>query len=573
MGLFRRLISNDFRQLKGKADVETLRSGRAYRLFSKVVDYGSFFHGKLNITMDDGQAFANIKIPEDQSHRDQSTVLHLCDAMVIDAYVQTVGLLINSSDAVASTDVLIATSFDSVSLTKSIRLDSSKTWDVYTKYEITSERHAIGDVFVLTSGGMLVTTIIGCRFIKLPRALFIKVLDSANPHHSLQKPSVVPLSQLAHTPSTESSQSFLGLDSASITSFSDSPTSSTTPPTETDQYHELALREIISEYTGISCSEISEDAVVADLGVDSLTAVEMAEELAARSGKVVVVKDIAIITFNGLLKLLSSGSSSSPNRDHGHPDREKPIQSVLAEPSSKTQSGSEAKQYQALCDILEEFSGAPQSAIEQRKTIGELGIDSLSMVELKEQIENTFHVRITDDQFTLDSTALDVMKLLGITIPSARASSKGVEVAIDTSTHTSPLQDGASVHQTQSFSASFRSSGEALMQTERKFHQAATKHGFIDYWSTVAPIQNKLSAFYIWEAYGALTTGGTAITPGQLIGLIPCLPKYSRLAERFLNILETDTPTWTRLLPQRMQALRRILTYSIRSTHRRLAAV
>lgn len=63
LGLFRRLISNDFRQLKGKADVETLRSGPAYRLFSKVVDYGSFFHGKLNITMDDGQAFANIKIP------------------------------------------------------------------------------------------------------------------------------------------------------------------------------------------------------------------------------------------------------------------------------------------------------------------------------------------------------------------------------------------------------------------------------------------------------------------------------------------------------------------------------
>ena len=100
--IFQRLISDNVRQLRGKSDIEMLHSGRAYRLFSRVVDYGSFFRGISTITMDDQQAFAKIKIPDIQPHCDESTVLHICDAMVIDSFVQTLGLLINSSDAVVS---------------------------------------------------------------------------------------------------------------------------------------------------------------------------------------------------------------------------------------------------------------------------------------------------------------------------------------------------------------------------------------------------------------------------------------------------------------------------------------
>ena len=537
LSVFQRLISGGMRLLRDNSNVEKLRSGRAYKLFSRVVDYGGNFRGISNIAMDDREALADIRIPEDQPHRDESTVFHLCDAMVIDSFVQTVGLLINSSDSVGSNDVLIATSFDSVSSTRSARFDDSATWKVYAKYDITIESHVTGDVFVLTNEGLLVMTIIGCHFMKLPIATLTKVLDSANPDHSPRESSALPLSRLDSNPSSESSKSFCEGSLASVNALAGSTSISATPSTESEKLHELALREIISEYTGVSTSKISGDAVVADLGVDSLTAVEMTEELTTRFGKAVSTEDLATITFSSLSKLLIPGSSSNPDRGYSKPDREIPVD---AKPSSNCHLTPDAKRYQVLCDILGEYCGASQSAIEQQKTVEELGIDSLSMVEMKGQIEETFDVKIMDDQMTVDSTAVDVMKLLGIDPLSSRGPSNERDITCHTPTYASRIEHGLSSHQAEPFSSSFKSPSEALEQAESRFHQIAAKHGFVDYWSIVAPTQNKLSASYILEAYETLDTNNTNNYPGQSIGPLPCLPKYSRLAQRLLDILEKE---------------------------------
>ncbi len=111
--------------------------------------YGTLFLRALNL-IDNRHALADIMIPEDQPNRHESTVSHLCDTMVIDSFVRPLGLLINSSDAIASKDVSIATSFDRVLMSKSAIFDDAKTWSIYAKYEVTSDSRAIGDVFVLT---------------------------------------------------------------------------------------------------------------------------------------------------------------------------------------------------------------------------------------------------------------------------------------------------------------------------------------------------------------------------------------------------------------------------------------
>ena len=399
---------------------------------------------------------------------------------------------------------------------------------------------ATGDVFVLTREGSLVMTIIGCRFMKLSIATLTRVLVSSNPDLSPRKTSAMSLSETAPTFAIGSSQSFPEETSEGIVDLSGLSTKSFTPPIETEQQYEMEFREIISAYTCISCSAIAKDAIIADLGVDSLTVVEMVEELAARFRKEVSSEGLATRTFGSLLEFLTPDSSSSPSRGHGNPDKEQPKQTAIGNTSPDSCSDPDVKHYQALCEILEDYCGPLHSAIEQYKTVGELGIDSLSMVEMKGQFEETFDIRISDDRFCLDSTALDIMKFMGINLPGSRKSSNPGEVARDTSVRSSPLEDRASFHQAEPVSSSFNNPIEALVKAESIFHQAATKHSFDEYWSTVAPIQNKLSASYILEAYKNLGFDISKIGAGNTVGPIPCLPEYSRLAQRFLDILKED---------------------------------
>ncbi len=460
--------------------------------------YGTRFIRALNL-IDNRHALADIMIPEDQPNRHEST-----------------------------------------------RFDDAKTWSVYAKYEVTSDSLAIGDLFVLTREGSLVMTIIGCRFMKLSIATLTRVLVSSNPDLSPRKTSAMSLSETAPTFPIGSSQSFPEETSESIVDLSGLPTKSFTPPIETEQQYEMELREIISAYTGISCSAIAKDAVIADLGVGSLTVVEIVEELAARFGKEVSSEGLATRTFGSLLEFLTPDSSSSPSRGHGSPDKEQPKQTAIGDTSPDSRSDPDIKHYQALCEILEEDCGPLHSAIEQHKTVGELGIDSLSMVEMKGQFEETFDIKISDDRFCFDSRALDIMKFLGIKLPGSRKSSNQGEVARDASIRSSPLEDRASFHQAEPVSSSFINPIEALVKAESKLHQAATKHGFVEYWSTVAPIQNKLSASYILEAYETLGIDISKIGAGNTVGPMPCLPKYSRLAQRFLDILKKEDIVYQR---------------------------
>ncbi len=149
---------------------------------------------------------------------------------------------------------------------------------------------------------------------KLSIATLIRVLVSSNPDLSPRKTSAMSLSETAPTFPIGSSQSFPEETSEGIVDLSGLPTKSFTPPIETEQQYEMELREIISAYTGISCSAVAKDAVIADLGVDSLTVVEMVEELAARFGKEVSSEGLATRTFGSLVEFLTPDSSSSPSR-------------------------------------------------------------------------------------------------------------------------------------------------------------------------------------------------------------------------------------------------------------------
>lgn len=115
-------------------------SNRAYGLFAQVVHYADFLQGISHIILDKAEAIANIDLSE-EAHLglEESTVTQYCDTVVIDTFVQVVGLLIYSSTLVTKGDVFVATGVDHVSMSSACDFHNRKSWTVYTKYTCTGE--------------------------------------------------------------------------------------------------------------------------------------------------------------------------------------------------------------------------------------------------------------------------------------------------------------------------------------------------------------------------------------------------------------------------------------------------
>lgn len=123
---FQRLLSRPIEYLERKQDTEKLLSRRAYGLFASVVNYGHFFQGIHSVALDDWEAIATIIVPEHQPNREESTVWQLCDTVVIDNFIQVLGLLVNSSEYVNREEVMLATGIERVVVLTSCTMNDSE---------------------------------------------------------------------------------------------------------------------------------------------------------------------------------------------------------------------------------------------------------------------------------------------------------------------------------------------------------------------------------------------------------------------------------------------------------------
>ena len=540
---YERLISDSMIQLVEKPGTEKLRSNRAYGLFSQVVHYASFLQGISHITMDGRQAVGEIDLPVAHISTDESTVTQYCDTIAIDTFIQVVGLLINSSDLVTSEDVYVATGVDSTSMSAGCDLNSCKSWKVYTKFHPTGENTAIGDIFVLTRDETLVMTVMGVQFTKLLISQLEKFLDSANTKPTQEtKPKVKVVASVSSYSAEENSQQESDVPQGLTRATTPASEDGAQTPEMVDDSAAESLGAIIAEYTGLSASEIAMDANVSDLGVDSLAAVELAEELQTRFGKDVDADYLMMSTYEALSKLLLPTTSTK--------SKTAVSTSVKIDTPTTTQTLSTAKvvtaspksgRRQDVLKMLSETSGAPVSSIEDGATLQDLGIDSLSAVELKSDIEDAFSVEIDDDEFTLDSTVKEVLVFLGIgdsqesKAPPPAASDSSVasdrEKLISADKKPADTVQGAKV-------AVLANPMEALIKCEAAFNKSASKRGFLDYWAAVAPKQNELLVAYLLEAFQTLKSDLWKIPSGHKIPTVHYLPKHAKVMKRLLQILQ-----------------------------------
>jgi len=556
---YERLIADRMNELESKPNTEKLMSNRAYGLFSQVVHYADFLQGISFITLDKAEAIANIDLPKEaQFGAEESTVTQYCDTVAIDTFIQVVGLLINSSALVTSEDVYVATGVDHVSMSSACDFHNRSSWTVYTKYTSTGEGQAAGDIFVMTREGALAMTITGAQFTKLLISKLERFLDSANAKPSqgtamsnkgLPQAPVNSSKSTSTVTSVEETETPPGMDNSSRATSINSDRGAVTPEA-VDEGAEKSLRNIIATYTGLSPAEIAHDANIGDLGVDSLAAVELADELQTQFGKDVEAEDLLTSSYGALSELLIPFASTKKatlliSSNSG------PQAAILTPPSSSSSSSSSSnvnasaqntQGHQVALKLLSDTSGASIASINGKATLQELGIDSLSAVELKSDLEDAFEIEIEDDRFTLDSTVKEVLDFLGVGGASQEAYSSpaGATKSKDQTgqEQSSTFEKEIPAEKGRGKEVELASPMEALIQCEASFDQAATKRGFLNYWTEVAPKQDELLLAYICEAFQALDSDIGQVPKGQQIPSISHQPKHKKVVNRLLEILE-----------------------------------
>ena len=445
-GQYDRLVSSRIRHIKEQPETEKLKSKRAYELFSRIVRYADMLKGISSIILGESEALAVIDMPL-QGTYDDSTAVGLCDTVALDAFIQVAGLLINSSEHCGADQVFVATGVEKFSMSPACDFDKRKRWNVFAMYTPSGDNKAMGDVFVQTEDGDLLMTIMGVQFTRLPITKLDKLLDSANP-----KPREVFVAKpiqpdFGVLPSDVSSQE--QSDAESDDQSGNSSATSVDTDSEEDEENPAVnkLKSLIASYVGLAEDAISADANIADLGVDSLAATELADEISNTFSKEIDGDDLPMMTFGELCQKVAPG---------------KPAKSSKAKAKKPAPS-------QAQDDGVTKSS---QSSSLPPSTSG-------PKIEVAQKPANA--------------------------------------IPVTTVLHTDPLQ--------------------VLRQCDSMFDSSAARHGFTDYWDSIAPKQNQLVLRYIGEEFRKLNLDLWTAKPGSILPSLEHLPKHQKVVQRLWDIL------------------------------------
>ena len=175
-----RLVQRRIQDFKARGTAEKLRSRRAYDMFSRVVNYKDFLKGITSISIDDSEAIAKIDLPGNQPAQEESSAISVCEAVVMDNFIQVVGLLMNTSDLVASSEVMVCTGIEYGTTSDKFNLAEQRTWTVHAAYSPLGSAKAAGDVFVFAEDGIIAAAFTGCQFTKLKISQLERALGSVN---------------------------------------------------------------------------------------------------------------------------------------------------------------------------------------------------------------------------------------------------------------------------------------------------------------------------------------------------------------------------------------------------------
>ncbi|KAI0905937.1 BcPKS19, polyketide synthase [Ustulina deusta] len=297
-------------------DAERMEGNHIYRAFSTVVHYGEAFRGIKKIACVRNEAAGKVVItPDTSAAADQ----RLCDTPMTDSFMQFAGFLVNYFNNPSLEDVLVCMNIEHIEIGGDFNPDAGE-WLIYSNMSEGGETDASADAYVFEAGSKkMVMAAFGFRFSKMPRALLGKILKNVN------EPGTT--SAKSRQPETE-----IEVVRSAAPLVSDVPSASFRKPSS--MRHDLL--QILSNVTDVPLGELNLDSTLDELGIDSLMATEVLNDIRTTLG--LTIDLTSFLFFPNIQALvahvdenLGVGSEGdqidtppSPSTEHGIVDVDRP---------------------------------------------------------------------------------------------------------------------------------------------------------------------------------------------------------------------------------------------------------
>ncbi|KFA76431.1 hypothetical protein S40288_07158 [Stachybotrys chartarum IBT 40288] len=366
--VYSRVIAGQAETLRANPSADRLTASRAYTLFSRVVNYGDVLRGIQQVFMVGNQAVADVVKPQvSLDGVDESTAVQVCDAVSLDTFIQVAGLLVNSSERCPSHEVYIATRIDSITVQGCNFTADNSRFTVYvmaTPAPDKGDAHVALDVFVLDQNNTLVMTASGVQFTRYPIAKLEKVFEHSGLNLSAHKPSAPAVIEANERQ-----------DQVVVNGGTDEQAHAI----KAQLAHPPKLMDVLQNMESLR-----------QLGIDSLAVPKLASHLATALGYEVtestLVGDVTV-------------------------DAVEPAVTIKAGAQTKTDR-TDLRMRQRILELISENSGAATGDLEETACLQDIGIDSLSVIELRSSLEGLSGKRFDHDELDLGSTVSEILKLM-----------------------------------------------------------------------------------------------------------------------------------------------------------------
>ncbi|KAL9083514.1 MAG: hypothetical protein Q9165_008495 [Trypethelium subeluteriae] len=527
---------------------EIIQGRNIYRAFADVVDYSPRYQGLQKLVGHEGESAGRVS----QSYNSETWL----DPLLSDAFCQVAGIYANCMTDRSPDDMYIACDIE-------LWMRSPKTSSDFPRpgvYHIlaSNTRPArdtiISDIFVFDGNeGTLLEVILGVRYRAVKRLSMQRMLTKLTSG-----------ARSAKTPAVSHNADHGNVDSA--------PTVQETKPSmvRRDSHHAASnpghglrnarigtkdqIQTILSSFLGVHQEKILDNSDLADLGVDSLMAMELVSEIERKMSCSLNMDEIVeVTTVSGLIRCVSSALSLAETID---PDT---LNDLSGEESSRSISNSSVSESTPLTDPitpeertfnasthLVQFLGLDQDSIDSDTALRDLGVDSLLAIELRADLASNFGFHFPMDQCLED---LNVGEL-EIAFGHKSASSKVCEVTSKLGTLTMPsLQQLPKSSETETGLPGLavaplelppRAIEEAFAETKNQTDQQFADFKCQDYYARTLPQKTDLCLALIVEALGHLGCDLQTLDEGEELLVVECRPENEHLRDHLYRMLEVE---------------------------------
>ncbi|KAH6635854.1 BcPKS19, polyketide synthase [Chaetomium tenue] len=260
-----------YEEVLNHPDAETMQGSHIYRAFNTVVFYDKPFQGIKQVACVGSEAAGKVRIrPDPEDPADQ----RLVDTPMTDSFMQFAGFLVNYFNNPSTEDVLVCGKIEHIALGGSFDPDAGE-WLVYSTMSEGGETDAWSDAYVFDARTKkMVMAAFGFRFSRMSRTLLGRILKSVNKSANTSKKTPAKDDDLPDD-IHDNSVHLLGQPQNAATA----QVRSARPVGKRRE-----LLQILSNVTDVPVAELRDDSSLDDLGIDSLMATEVLNDIRAGLG-------------------------------------------------------------------------------------------------------------------------------------------------------------------------------------------------------------------------------------------------------------------------------------------------